>query len=222
VGIIASSSFTIDREFTLQPGESARWGLHGPLRRHLGLRRAAALLHHRQMAVLKGDRRIGHAVPEAQLLPDERPAHHHPGGAEPAHEDLYITLMAFEQTAESITIRVLVEPLVGWIWVGGWSSAPARWWRSVPGPGRRSEAAAAGKPGRPRRKRGPGGGGGVSWKRAGIAMVAMIPLLIMLFAFGLTAGRPALIPSPLVDQPAPDFALPVMASTGPTADGSED
>ncbi|MEJ2504081.1 MAG: hypothetical protein P8177_12355, partial [Gemmatimonadota bacterium] len=27
-------------------------------------------------------------------------------------------LMAFEQDGSSITIRTLVEPLVGWIWVG--------------------------------------------------------------------------------------------------------
>jgi cytochrome c biogenesis factor len=35
-----------------------------------------------------------------------------------AREDLYITLMAFEESGSSITIRTLVEPLVGWIWVG--------------------------------------------------------------------------------------------------------
>ncbi len=60
----------------------------------------------------------------------------------------------------------------------------------------------------------------MSWKRAGIAMVVAIPL-IMLFTFGLRRGDPRLIPSPLVDEPAPDFALPVMnlASTGPSTTG---
>jgi cytochrome c biogenesis protein CcmG/thiol:disulfide interchange protein DsbE len=60
----------------------------------------------------------------------------------------------------------------------------------------------------------------MSWKRAGIAMLVVIPL-IMLFAFGLSRGDPRLIPSPLVGQPAPDFALPVMALDGPTAEGRE-
>lgn len=59
----------------------------------------------------------------------------------------------------------------------------------------------------------------MSWKRAGIAMVVMIPLIV-LFAFGLRRGDPRLIPSPLVGQPAPDFALPVMAMDGPV-DGRE-
>lgn len=60
----------------------------------------------------------------------------------------------------------------------------------------------------------------MSWKRAGIAMLVMIPL-IMLFTFGLRRGDPRLIPSPLVDRPAPDFALPVMALDEPTAGGED-
>lgn len=50
----------------------------------------------------------------------------------------------------------------------------------------------------------------MSWKRAAVAMLVAIPLL-MLFAYGLRRGDPRLIPSPLVDHPAPEFALPVMA-----------
>ncbi len=59
----------------------------------------------------------------------------------------------------------------------------------------------------------------MSWKRAGIAMVLTIPL-ILLFAFGLRRGDPRLVPSPLVGNPAPEFALPVMAMDGPV-DGRE-
>ncbi len=59
----------------------------------------------------------------------------------------------------------------------------------------------------------------MSWKRAGIAMLIAVPVL-MLFAFGLRRGDPRLIPSPLVGNPAPDFALPVMAMDGPV-DGRE-
>ncbi|MFO7895165.1 MAG: TlpA disulfide reductase family protein [Longimicrobiales bacterium] len=59
----------------------------------------------------------------------------------------------------------------------------------------------------------------MSWKRAGIAMLIAVPVIV-LFAFGLSRGDPRLIPSPLVGQPAPDFALPVMAMDGPI-DGRE-
>jgi cytochrome c biogenesis protein CcmG, thiol:disulfide interchange protein DsbE len=50
----------------------------------------------------------------------------------------------------------------------------------------------------------------MNWSRAGIAMLVGIPLL-MLLAWGMVRGDPRIIPSPLVDQPAPDFELPVMA-----------
>ncbi len=50
-------------------------------------------------------------------------------------------------------------------------------------------------------------------------MLVAIPLIV-LFAYGLRRGDPRLIPSPLVDKPAPDFALPVMAKDGPV-DGQE-
>lgn len=60
----------------------------------------------------------------------------------------------------------------------------------------------------------------MSWKPAGLAMMIVIPV-IMLFTFGLSRGDPRLIPSPLVDRPAPDFALPVLALDGPDATGSD-
>lgn len=58
----------------------------------------------------------------------------------------------------------------------------------------------------------------MSWKRAGIAMLVAVPL-IALFTFGLRRGDPRLIPSPLVGQAAPDFALPVVALDGPGEHG---
>jgi thiol-disulfide isomerase/thioredoxin len=59
----------------------------------------------------------------------------------------------------------------------------------------------------------------MSWKRAGIAMLVGIPLL-MLLAWGMVRGDPRIIPSPLIGQPAPDFELPVMALTR-TPDGED-
>jgi cytochrome c-type biogenesis protein CcmF len=34
-------------------------------------------------------------------------------------EDLYLTLMAFERDGSSITLRVIVDAMVAWIWIGG-------------------------------------------------------------------------------------------------------
>jgi cytochrome c biogenesis protein CcmG, thiol:disulfide interchange protein DsbE len=59
----------------------------------------------------------------------------------------------------------------------------------------------------------------MSWNRAGIAMLVGIPLL-MLLAWGMQRGDPRIIPSPLVNQPAPDFELPVLAVTA-SPDGED-
>ena len=34
-------------------------------------------------------------------------------------EDLYVTLLAYDPDTGSATLRVFVNPLVGWIWLGG-------------------------------------------------------------------------------------------------------
>jgi cytochrome c biogenesis factor len=33
--------------------------------------------------------------------------------------DLYVNLMAFDSTGANATVKVIVEPLVPWIWFGG-------------------------------------------------------------------------------------------------------
>jgi len=119
VGIIASSSFTIDEEFTLQKGQAAQvgdyqvrfddiWGSDEPRRFSITA----------QMAILKGGEQIGVLYPSLNYYQMSDQPIGTPAVRTRPHEDLYITLMAFEQSGESITIRALVEPLVGWIWVG--------------------------------------------------------------------------------------------------------
>ena len=60
----------------------------------------------------------------------------------------------------------------------------------------------------------------MSWRRAAVAMMVAVPI-ILLFTYGLGRGDPRRIPSPLVGQPAPDFALPVLDLEGAGAAGTE-
>ncbi len=119
VGIIASSSYTVDREFTLRKGETAEvgdytlrfedvWGSDEPRRFSITA----------DIAILKGGEQIGALYPKLNYYQMSDQPIGTPAVRTRAHEDLYITLMAFEQDGSSITIRALVEPLVGWIWVG--------------------------------------------------------------------------------------------------------
>ena len=60
----------------------------------------------------------------------------------------------------------------------------------------------------------------MSWRRAAMAMLVAAPLIV-LFTYGLGRGDPRRIPSPLVGQPAPDFALPVLDLQAAGPDGVE-
>ena len=60
----------------------------------------------------------------------------------------------------------------------------------------------------------------MSWRRAAVAMMVAVPI-ILLFTYGLGRGDPRRIPSPLVGQPAPEFALPVLDLEGAGPDGTE-
>jgi cytochrome c-type biogenesis protein CcmF len=35
------------------------------------------------------------------------------------NEDLYVILSAFERNGSSATIKVLINPMISWIWIGG-------------------------------------------------------------------------------------------------------
>jgi cytochrome c-type biogenesis protein CcmF len=119
VGIIASSSFTIDREHTLTRGQTAQVGDYTVRFDDVwGSDQARRFSITAEIAVLKGDRRIGTLYPALNYYQMSDQPIATPAVRTRAHEDLYITLMAFEQDGSSITIRTLVEPLVGWIWVG--------------------------------------------------------------------------------------------------------
>jgi cytochrome c-type biogenesis protein CcmF len=34
-------------------------------------------------------------------------------------EDLYVTLIGYDPDSQSVTLHVFINPLVGWIWLGG-------------------------------------------------------------------------------------------------------
>ena len=119
-GIIASSSFTTDTEVTLSPGEAVDvgdytvrlddiWGRDEPRRFTV----AASL------GILKGGDQIGTLEPKLNYYQMSDQPISTPAVRSRFHEDLYINLMAFERDGSSATIRVMIEPLVAWIWFGG-------------------------------------------------------------------------------------------------------
>lgn len=120
LGIVASSTFTLDHEVTLAPQETATvgdytvrfdeiWGRDEPHRFVVAA----------ELSVFKDGRQIGTLDPRLNYYRMSDQPITTPAVRSRLHEDLYINLMAFERDGSSATLRILVEPLVAWIWIGG-------------------------------------------------------------------------------------------------------
>jgi cytochrome c-type biogenesis protein CcmF len=140
LGVTASSAFRMEREATIKPGGTITlagytvrlnemWGREEPQRVVVGA----------SLFVERGGKRIGTLDPRLNYFRTSEQPVATPAVRSRADADLYVNLMAFERDGSSATFRVLVEPLVAWIWVGGmivalgalvcvWPGAATRGW----------------------------------------------------------------------------------------------
>lgn len=122
VGIAASSTFRQELDATLRPGEIVQapggeysirfdelWGIDEPQRFVVGA----------TTTVLKGGREIGSLDPRLNFYRGNDQPITTPAVRSRPTLDIYLNLMAFERDGTSVTIRILTEPLVFWIWLGG-------------------------------------------------------------------------------------------------------
>ncbi len=120
MGITASSTFRTEQEKTLRPGESMvvgsyrvrfdeAWGREEPHRMVIGA----------NLMAFSGERELGRLVPRLNFYTTQREPVTTPAVRSRPLEDLYINLMAFDRDGAHVTLSVIVEPLVFWIWTGG-------------------------------------------------------------------------------------------------------
>lgn len=120
VGIAASSTFRMEREATLTPGESLVigdyavqlqqvWGRAEPQRDVIGA----------DLAVLRRGSAVGTLSPRLNYYGGSEQPTPTPDVRSRAAGDLYANLMAFSRDGSTATVRVIIEPLVPWIWLGG-------------------------------------------------------------------------------------------------------
>jgi cytochrome c-type biogenesis protein CcmF len=120
LGIAASSAFKAEREITLAPGESvAVSGREFRLERVWGRQEQGRTSIGADIAIVAGGRVVGHLEPVQHFYESSDTPVPTPAVRSSAARDLYINLMAFKEDGTSATIRVLVEPMVAWIWLGG-------------------------------------------------------------------------------------------------------
>jgi cytochrome c-type biogenesis protein CcmF len=119
-GIAASSTFKTEREVTLAKGESIAvagvivrlddvWGRQEPQRFSVGA----------DLSLVRDGRTVGHMEPRQHFYTSSEQPIPTPAVESGPRRDIYVNLMAFANDGSTATIRVLVEPMVSWIWFGG-------------------------------------------------------------------------------------------------------
>ena len=119
-GVAASSVFKTERQATLRPGDTMQmkgytlrfdkvWGREEPHRIVIGA----------DLAVLKGTREVGKLDPRTNFYRARNEPVPTPAVRERFLGDLYANLMSFERDGSNATFVVYYQPLVGWIWAGG-------------------------------------------------------------------------------------------------------
>ena len=119
-GIAVSSAFRTEREGTLKKGEAftiggttARladvWGRDEPQRSVIGA----------TVDIEKSGRKVATVSPRMNFYPTSQQPVPTPDVRSTPLGDTYLNLMSFQQDGSSATIKVILQPLVPWIWLGG-------------------------------------------------------------------------------------------------------
>ncbi len=120
LGVASSATFKTEQEATLKPGETLTvagrtvrfknaWGREEKQRQVIGA----------TMELMSGSRVVGIIEPRMNYYPTQQQPVPTPEVRSMLSGDLYLNLMAFKQDGSNITVKVIWEPLVPWIWFGG-------------------------------------------------------------------------------------------------------
>jgi cytochrome c-type biogenesis protein CcmF len=116
VGYLASTSFQVQREATLNPGD--RITVEGHTLQYLGSTIGIAAQYTSVGARIRVD---GGKVYEPQLrqYPRNSQAIGTPSVRTGPVDDVYLTLLTPPAEGDAVNVRVIIEPLAVWMWIGG-------------------------------------------------------------------------------------------------------
>ncbi|HSB67936.1 MAG TPA: heme lyase CcmF/NrfE family subunit [Candidatus Methylomirabilis sp.] len=120
IGIAVSSVYKVEREATLKPGETLAVGHYTV--RFDGLaagERPTHVLVWANLMGLKDGKPLGELTPGQRYYPNQQTPFASVDARYHWREDLYVILSAFERDGSSATIKVLINPMISWIWIGG-------------------------------------------------------------------------------------------------------
>jgi cytochrome c-type biogenesis protein CcmF len=120
VGIAASSVFRIEKQQTLEPGQSmtiGRFELRYDRIETMEDGHVSSLAA--VMAVSENGKSIGTLMPEKRFYKKPQQPTTEVAMRSRLSEDLYLVLGSFDPKSQVVTILAYVNPLVSWIWIGG-------------------------------------------------------------------------------------------------------
>ncbi len=120
IGIAVSSVYKVEHEQTLKVGESLSIGRYSV--RFDGLaagERPTHILVWANMMAFKDGKPLHELVPGQRFYPNQQSPFASVDARYHWNEDLYVILSAFERDGSSATIKVLINPMISWIWIGG-------------------------------------------------------------------------------------------------------
>jgi cytochrome c-type biogenesis protein CcmF len=113
----------VDTQANLKPGETAQ--LKQYTVQYDGLQIYPTENHHvvaARLTIFENGRRVGALVPEKDYYdspnPEQSQSTTEVAVRTTALEDLYIILAGFDATAGTATLKIIINPLVVWLWVG--------------------------------------------------------------------------------------------------------
>lgn len=120
VGVTGSQAFVTQKEASVRRGEYVEIGRYRL--RFDGLAAEEASNHLRVTAtftVFDNGRATRTMLPAKKFYPQEQQPIAHVDYWDGLREDLYLVLGGFTRDGQQATVRVMVNPLVSWIWIGG-------------------------------------------------------------------------------------------------------
>ncbi|MBI4379731.1 MAG: heme lyase CcmF/NrfE family subunit [candidate division NC10 bacterium] len=120
IGITASTVFRLEKEVSLKRGESMHLGRYQVRFDDLtAWQEAHRFVVQGTFTVLNANRQVAEMRPAKRFYPSEQQPIGTVDVRSTPREDLYLILSSFTQDGASATLKVLIRPLVMWIWIGG-------------------------------------------------------------------------------------------------------
>jgi cytochrome c-type biogenesis protein CcmF len=124
VGIAASSAFRIERQQTLTPGETMDVGRFRLRYERIASEEDAHVSRlSAVVSVWRGDAQIATLTPEKRFYKKPQQPTTEVAMRSTLREDLYLVLGSYDPGTNLVTLLAYVNPLVAWLWIGGFIMA---------------------------------------------------------------------------------------------------